>query len=234
MTDLQLPDTPAPPADTPEQAHAKPRDRRALSAYRHGLTGQIVLLTAAEQLAYAEHCEGYVESLKPEDYVQRNLVKLVANDRWLEESGAKLASAIAALQLQPETQTTGDPEIDAALSDARGWIEKGNSLALLSLYQGRTQRRIEKNMAELRKLKAESRAHQAEKDAKLQNALEDARVLCRAAPEDSEAAIPIIERVFANFDFSTEEAVGRVAGYLNLWEAHARHGSVKNLLKRAA
>ena len=37
----------------------KPRDRRALSAYRHGLTGQIILLTDADRAAYEKHCQGY-------------------------------------------------------------------------------------------------------------------------------------------------------------------------------
>jgi hypothetical protein len=43
----------------------KPRDRRALSAYRHGLTGQIQLFTDADRAAYEKHCQGYHQSLAP-------------------------------------------------------------------------------------------------------------------------------------------------------------------------
>lgn len=65
MNDLQLETpsthneyTPAPPALTP-------RDSRSLRAYRHGLTGQIVLLTEADRMAYEKHCQGYRKSLDP-------------------------------------------------------------------------------------------------------------------------------------------------------------------------
>jgi BlaI family penicillinase repressor len=44
----------------------KPRDRRAFNAYRHGLTGQIHILTEKDQLAYEKHCAGIRESLAPQ------------------------------------------------------------------------------------------------------------------------------------------------------------------------
>jgi hypothetical protein len=58
-SETQLTEAPAPWAQ-------KPRDRRALSAYRHGLTGQIILLTDADRAAYEKHCQGYHQSLRPE------------------------------------------------------------------------------------------------------------------------------------------------------------------------
>jgi hypothetical protein len=36
----------------------KPRDRRAFNAYRHGLTGQVLINTPADQAAYDKHCQG--------------------------------------------------------------------------------------------------------------------------------------------------------------------------------
>ena len=46
--ETQLTEAPAPWAP-------KPRDRRALSAYRHGLTGQIHLLTDTDRAAYRDY-----------------------------------------------------------------------------------------------------------------------------------------------------------------------------------
>ena len=45
---------------------SKPRNPRAFNAYRHGLTGQIHILTEKDQLAYEKHCAGIRESLSPQ------------------------------------------------------------------------------------------------------------------------------------------------------------------------
>jgi hypothetical protein len=41
------------------------KQRTRLNAYRHGLTGQIHILTAAEQTAFDAHCKGICEALAP-------------------------------------------------------------------------------------------------------------------------------------------------------------------------
>ncbi|MGA7234495.1 MAG: hypothetical protein WBY44_02375, partial [Bryobacteraceae bacterium] len=66
-TEAQLTEAPAPWTQ-------KPRDRRALSAYRHGLTGQIILLTDADRVAYEKHCKGYHQSFEPRGPVETDLV----------------------------------------------------------------------------------------------------------------------------------------------------------------
>ena len=135
----------------------KPRDRRALSAYRHGLTGQIILLTDADRVAYEKHCQGYHQSFAPRGPVEIDLVQAVANDRWRLNHAACLESSIFADGItQPDEVTSGNAEVDTALAQGRVWISKGGNLQLLGLYESRIQRRFEKNMAEIRILQVGS------------------------------------------------------------------------------
>ena len=87
--ETQLTEAPAPWAP-------KPRDRRALSAYRHGLTGQIQLFTEADRAAYQKHCQGYHQSLAPRGPIEIDLVQSVADDRWRLKHAACLESGIFA------------------------------------------------------------------------------------------------------------------------------------------
>jgi hypothetical protein len=46
----------------PSSPSSKPRYPRALNAYRHGLTGQVHILTPEDEVAYRKHCSGIHES----------------------------------------------------------------------------------------------------------------------------------------------------------------------------
>jgi hypothetical protein len=169
-----------PPIETQETEKEKPwaqkpRDRRALSAYRHGLTGQIILLTDADRAAYEKHCQGYHQSLEPRGPVEIDLVQAVANDRWRLNHAVCLEAGIFADGItQPDEVTSGNAEVDTALAQARVWISKGGNLQLLGLYETRIQRRFEKNMAEIRILRADRKAD-------LEQALEEVDLLCQLA-----------------------------------------------------
>jgi hypothetical protein len=192
MQDTQIERSPTP----------KPRDPRALSAYRHGLTGQIVLLTPADRAAYEKHCEGYHQSLTPVGPVETDVVQLVADDRWRLKRAAALESAIFADSItQPDDVTSGNAEVDTALAQGRAWLAKGGNLQLLGLYESRMSRRVEKNMAELRTL-------QSHRKAELDRVVEGYTRLAAHALEAGEAFEPKSfprETLPPNFVFSTQE-----------------------------
>jgi hypothetical protein len=140
----------------------KPKDRRALSAYRHGITGQIVLLTQAGQLAYTKHCEGYKNSLTAVGELETDLVRAFADDRWRLKRVAALESAIFAAEIgRPDDVTSGNQEIGPTLAMGRAWVERGGSTNSDSLRQP-IQPRFEKNMETLRRLQ-EKRAQDTER-----------------------------------------------------------------------
>jgi hypothetical protein len=137
----------------------KPRDPRALNAYRHGLTGQVHILTPADQVAYEKHCRGIHESLAPVGAMETDLAQSIADDRWRLKRSAGIECSIFALGIgQPDNVTAGIPEVDVALAQARVWLADGKNLQLLGLYEHRIQRRVEKNMVMLRELRQERKA----------------------------------------------------------------------------
>jgi hypothetical protein len=191
----------------------KPRDRRALSAYRHGLTGQIILLTDADRAAYEKHCQGYHQSLAPRGPVEIDLVQAVANDRWRLNHAVCLEAGIFAEGIsQPDEVTSGNAEVDTALAQARVWISKGGNLQLLGLYESRIQRRFEKNMGEIRIL-------QSHRKANLEQALEEADLLCQLAESKGEEADPSQFVVLSRFDFSGPDIIRLVTRRRDLRQA---------------
>src|SRR5271156_6592276 len=56
--------------------------RTRLNAYKHGLTGQIHILTAAEQTTFDAHCKSICEALAPVGALEIDIAQSIAEDRW--------------------------------------------------------------------------------------------------------------------------------------------------------
>src|ERR1700691_3119094 len=141
--------------------------RTRLNAYKHGLTGQIHLFTPEEHEAFEKHCQSIVEALSPAGILEQGLAQAIAEDKWRLNRARVIESGIFALgqladeaepSLQNDQREIDQPEISQSLSQARTWLDDGKHIQLLSLYQQRIQRSIERNMAELRILRAERKA----------------------------------------------------------------------------
>jgi hypothetical protein len=132
------------------------RRRSSLNAFRHGLTGQIVVQTPEDQEAFTKHCDGIREDLDPEGALETNLAQAIAEDYWRLNRVRALENGIFALgQIEQPPQDSGDPELDAALAPARTWMAHAHELHLLALYESRISRSVEKKMAQLRALQDE-------------------------------------------------------------------------------
>jgi len=157
-----------------------PRDPRALNAYRHGLTGQIVILTPADQAAYDHHCQGIHQSLAPEGALEIGLAQSIADDRWRLQRACALDNSSFAIGISgPDKFITGHPEVGTALAQAAAWAADAKNLNLLTLYEGRIQRRVEKNLQILNQL-------QEKRQAALKQAVEEAALLAQAAVAQGE------------------------------------------------
>src|SRR6202167_4749711 len=73
------------------------KHRTRLNAYRHGLTGQICLLTADEHKAFDQHCTGIRESLAPVGALEIELAQSIAEDHWRLKRARALETGIFAL-----------------------------------------------------------------------------------------------------------------------------------------
>jgi hypothetical protein len=167
------------------------KHRTRLNAYRHGLTGQIHLLTADEHAAFEQHCTGIRESLAPVGALEIELAQSIADDHWRLKRARAIETGIFALGQVGALGTIAardrdDPAglpIDEAFSQARSWLAKGENFLLLSLYEQRIHRAIEKNMAQLRTLRAERQSARKQ-------ALEEVQLLAQLAKSKGEKYNP--------------------------------------------
>jgi hypothetical protein len=208
----------------------KGKHRTRLNAYRHGLTGQIRLLTAEEHEAFELHCTGIRESLQPVGALELELAQSIAEDHWRLKRARAIESGIFAAGVlgqlgHPYGGIREDPAqvpIDEALAKAHTWIAKSENFQLLALYEQRIHRAIEKNMLELRTLRAERQAAR-------QQALEEAQLLAQLAHSKGEKYDPASdfppELLQIGSDFST-------AGLSRLINRNQRLTEARHLLMK--
>jgi hypothetical protein len=207
-----------------------PCDPRALSNFKHGLTGRIYLFNEAEKSAYDELYRGLKEALAPLGALEEELIKDLVDDRWRMNRASCLESVIfseGAEKFAASSEATGDPDIDLALSEGRVWQAEAKNLNLLSLYTSRFHRRFEKNMAELRSL-------QAERKAALEQAIEEATLLSHLAKTKGETYNMAEAFTSRGFEFSTEEIDRMVNRWRRLLEAKKFAAARRKTLGAAA
>jgi hypothetical protein len=132
------------------------KKRSSLNAFRHGLTGQIVVQTPEDQKAFNKHCDGIRKDLDPVGALETNLAQAIAEDYWRLNRVRAMENGIFALgQTEHVAQDSEQPELDAALAPARTWLANAHELHLLALYESRISHSVEKNMARLRTLQGQ-------------------------------------------------------------------------------
>ncbi|HEY6345617.1 MAG TPA: hypothetical protein VIY49_29310 [Bryobacteraceae bacterium] len=135
------------------------KKRSSLNAFRHGLTGQIIVHTPEDQEAFKKHRDGIREALAPVGALEIDLAQAIAEDRWRLNRARALENAIFSLgQSEDPPEDSDNPELDAALAQGRTWMAYAHQLHLLTIYESRISRSVEKNMAQLRTLQAERKS----------------------------------------------------------------------------
>src|ERR1022692_1911411 len=141
-----------------------------LNAVRHGLTGQLIVFTPEEQQAYDKHCKMILDFLAPVGDVERDTAQSIADDRWRLKRARSIEASMFALGMaEHNAEDTGHPDVDDALAQARTWRRDAHNLHLLTVYEQRIQRAMDKNTACLKALQTERKeaAKEAMRDAKL-------------------------------------------------------------------
>jgi len=183
------------------------KQRIRFNAYKHGLTGQIHIVTAEEQAAFDAHCKSICEALAPVGALEIDLAQAIAEDKWRLKRARAIESGIFAAGKQgllgfKEIAVSEDPaqlQIDDSMIQARTWLAKNDNFMLLALYGQRINRTIERNMAELRTLRAERKEalHQAVEEAVLLAQLTKSK----GETYDIAADLPSQEFVFSAGEF---------------------------------
>lgn len=143
----------------PRTPEGKARSSR--NNFRHGLTGQIILMPDDEREAHDAYCQELIDSLHPETPIERDLARSIAEDSWR-------LTRIFALETNMFALGHGNErgEIRIALADARTFMDNAAKFNLLSLYEQRINRNRERSIAFLRQLQAERKSQQAQAPAR--------------------------------------------------------------------
>jgi hypothetical protein len=147
----------------------------ALNARRHNLTGQVTAMTDADRIMHEAFSAALVESLAPEGAMQTQLAQRIATDSWRLNRISAVEDNLFALghnakSDEIETQDSGSnaPEIHAGLTAAKVFKTESRQLQLLTLYEQRINRNIQKNLAMLQALQS---ARLAKREAEMKQAM---------------------------------------------------------------
>ena len=133
--------------------------RVALNALRHGLTGQVAMMTPEDREAFESHLAEYLKIHKPADKAERDLTVAIAEDQWRLMTARAVErniyavghtkNAVIAAATFDESEAP-NPQILAAFSTAQTFLDDARQFQLLSLYEQRIHRDLQKHLTELR------------------------------------------------------------------------------------
>jgi hypothetical protein len=144
----------------PKTEEGKQRSR--LNASRHNLTGQVTAMTPEDRAAHDAFSAGLIKSMAPEGELELQLAQRVATDSWRLNRASAIEDNIFALGLfrGPNDLDIEQAELHAAITAARTFTREAKTIELLTLYEQRLNRSIQKNLATLQALQTTRKAGQ--------------------------------------------------------------------------
>jgi len=143
-----------------------------MNALRHGLTGQFYVMNEPDRLAFNAFEKEMLEDLAPVGATERQLAITLAQNNWRLNRARAIESNIEglghydyALEIDADTAET-----EAAVTQAKTWLNHHHSLTNLTLYENRIERMIARTEKRLECLQANRKAAEAQ-------ALEEAELL---------------------------------------------------------
>ena len=129
------------------------RKRSRTNALRHGLTGQVTTMNEEDRAAHDKFSEALIQSLAPEGAIETQLAQRVATDSWRLNRASAIEDNLFALGLDENNDEAGD-----AFTTARVFTVESKQLQLLTLYEQRLNRAVQKNLALLQSLQTARKA----------------------------------------------------------------------------
>ncbi|MGA2712151.1 MAG: hypothetical protein ABSG41_03515 [Bryobacteraceae bacterium] len=144
----------------------------SLNARRHNLTGQVTAMTEEDRVAHDEFSAALIASMAPEGALELQLAQRVATDSWRLNRSSAIEDNLFAIGFSEHADeiTSEHPEVHAAFVAARVFTVESKHLELLTLYEQRINRSLQKNLSLLQTLQAarkEQRRHEIEEAKKL-------------------------------------------------------------------
>jgi hypothetical protein len=143
------------------------KTRSSRNNLRHGLTGHVNILPTEDREAHDAFCDELSDSLNPETPMERQFALSVAEDSWRLNRARAIENNMFALGHEGERR-----ELQIALADARTFQAQANQFQLLTIYEQRINRNLQRNLKQLHELQAERREQ-------CEQALEEAKLLAQ-------------------------------------------------------
>ncbi len=167
--------------------------RASRNNLRHGLTGQITIMPNEDREAHDMFCDELIGGFKPETPIEQQLAQSIAEDSWRLNRVRAIENNMFALGHADQHR-----EIHIALADAKTFQDQAAQFNLLTIYEQRINRSLQRNLKLLHELQAQRKA-QREHD------MEEAQLLAQLSLANGQAYDPIKD----GFEFSNAE--------INLW-----------------
>jgi hypothetical protein len=145
------------------------KKRSSMNARRHGLTGQVTTMTDEDRAAHDAFSKALIQNLAPDGAMEVQLAQRIATDSWRLNRLSAIEDNLFALGLHENSGVLcpDHEQIDAALTTARVFTKESKQLQLLSLYEQRLNRGLQKNLVMLQSLQA---TRKAEREATMKEA----------------------------------------------------------------
>jgi hypothetical protein len=139
------------------------RRRASLNACKTLITSKIHLCSPEEQPAFDAHMAAYKEAYSPVGILETEAVVEISKMRWKLKRSSSVEDSIFAqghLDYADEMQS-GHAAVDSCLAEGKVWKEQAKNLILISLYETRLRRAVEKEIASLQTLQERRKASYA-------------------------------------------------------------------------
>ena len=127
------------------------KKRSSLNAYRHGLTGQTIILPAEDLVAYQDFIHTFFADYKPVGTLEKQLVQSLADTQWRLNRVAALEHNLIGLAFDEHSNsiTTEHPEAHAAIVIIEALRDETPALAVLGLHTARLSRHFKETLKQL-------------------------------------------------------------------------------------
>ena len=117
-------------------------------------------MTEEDRIAHDAFSTSIIKAMAPEGALELQLAQRIATDSWRLNRASAIEDNIFALGFSDHSgdMDVDHPELHAALTAARTFSREAKSIELLTLYEQRINRSIQKNLALLQQLQAARKA----------------------------------------------------------------------------
>jgi hypothetical protein len=144
------------------------KQRSAMNAFKHGLTGQSLMLQPNEMEAYNRLTAHMLSDLKPKTELERQLAQKIIDGNFRLNRLAGIENNMVNLGLiRNTTDTDHDDRVEAMIAQVRSWMEQSNAFDVLGRYESRLSRQLLRYIEEFKRTQKDRiAAEQAERVAR--------------------------------------------------------------------